>query len=309
MFFREAKARRWTKRQIKKNLNVNIPINCEQYIHSADKTALSALNKIPLLDTVCNKILSVMNDRQVNIINMSSMIHITEQQLPKIYIMVKSICKKIGIEMPELYLCLDRSPNAYAYGTEKHTLVIHSGLLECFEDDEIYAVLAHECGHIACNHMLYHTVARLVLGGGKIGLHELSTLFSGKGFVGNIVGGAISAVDSALELALYHWYRCSELSADRVAMICCENASPVIETMMRLAGGTIHIDSEINKELFISQTEDYKQIIDESKVNKVLEFLLTKDNEHPFLAIRAYEAQQFAASKDFERILSGKESD
>ena len=85
-------------------------------------------------------------------------------------------------------------------------------------------------------------------------------------------------------------------------MICCGSAIPVIETMMRLAGGTTHIDSEINKDLFISQAADYKQIIDESKVNKALEFLLTKDNEHPLLAIRAYEAQQFAVSEEFLSI-------
>ena len=135
-------------------------------------------------------------------------------------------------------------------------------------------------------------------------MQELGNAFAGKGLVGNIVGGAISAVDGALELALYHWYRCSELSADRIAVICCGSAFPVVETMMRLAGGTTHIDSEINKDLFISQAADYKQIIDESKVNKALEFLLTKDSEHPLLAIRAYEAQQFATSEEFMNIIN-----
>lgn len=302
MLFRKLKATCWAKKRIRKNITTLTPIDCERYIHNADRTALATLKKIPLLDTVCSKILTFLNDRQMSIINMSSKIHITKQQLPKIYLMVESICKKLGIEMPELYLELSREPNAYAYGTEKYTIVIHSGLLECFEDDEIYAVLAHECGHIACNHMLYHTIARVVLGSGKLGLHELTNAFVGKGIVGNIVGGAVSAVDNALELALYHWYRCSEFSADRVATICCGSASPVIETMMRLAGGTTHVDSEINKELFISQAKEYKQIVDESKVNKVLEFLLTKDNEHPLLAVRAFEAQQFSMSEEFANV-------
>lgn len=302
MFFRKMKAKHWTKKQIRKNITTLTPVDCERYIHSADRAALTALKKIPLLDTVCSKILSILNDRQVSILNMSSKIRITQKQLPRIYLMVESICKKLGIEMPELYLELSREPNAYAYGTEKYTIVIHSGLLECFEDDEIYAVLAHECGHIACNHMLYHTIARFVLGSGRFGLHELTNALAGKGIVGNIVGGAISVVDNALELALYHWYRCSEFSADRVATICCGSASPVIETMMRLAGGTTHIDSEIDKELFIAQAEEYKQIIDDSKVNKAIEFLLTKDNEHPLLAIRAYEVQQFALSEEFDKF-------
>ncbi len=88
-----------------------------------------------------------------------------------------------------------------------------------------------------------------------------------------------------------------------MAVICCGSATPVIETMMRLAGGTTHIDSEINKDLFIEQATDYKQIVDESKVNKVLEFLLTKDSEHPLLAVRASEAQQFAASEEFRSLI------
>ena len=73
--------------------------------------------------------------------------------------------------------------------------------------------------------------------------------------------------------------------------------------MMRLSGGTTHIDSEIDRELSISQAENYQQITTESKVNKALEFLLTKDNEHPLLAVRAYEAQQFANSEEFENIM------
>lgn len=233
---------------------------------------------------------------------MSNMVQISENQIPKIYNMVNSICKKIGIEMPDLYLKLDRSPNAYAFGTEKFTVVIHSGLIECFEDDEIYAVLAHECGHIACEHMLYHTIGKLVLSGGEFGLDSLSGMLASKGIVGSIIGNVVSLADSALELALYHWSRCSELSADRIAIICCGSASPVIETMMRLAGGTKHIDSEINKDLFISQAEEYQKLAAENKINKTLEFLLTKNNSHPLLAVRAYEAQKFASSEEFKSI-------
>lgn len=302
MWFREQKAKKWTKRIVEKNLKATTPIDCEQYIHDLDKTALVALKKIPLLDTVCSKILSIMNDKQNTIINMSTKIHITEKQLPKIYKMVQSICNKIGIDMPELYLELNREPNAYTYGTENFTIIIHSGLLECLEDDELYAVLAHECGHIACKHGLYHTIGGMVLSGGVFGLHELSNYLNSKGLFGGVAGNIVATVDSALELAFYHWYRCSELSADRVAIICCGSAEPVIETMMRLAGGTTHIDSEINKDLFISQAVDYQQSMEKNVINKGLEFLLTKNDTHPLLAVRAYEAQKFANSNEFKKI-------
>lgn len=304
MWFENYKARKWTQKTINRNMKTVTPVDCEQYIHSLDKTALVALKKIPLLDTICAKLLAIMNDKQNTIINMSTKIHITEKQLPKIYAMVESICKKIGIDMPELYLELNREPNAYTYGTEKFTIVIHSGLIECLQDDELYAVLAHECGHIACKHGLYHTIGGMVLSGGVIGLNELSNYLNTKGLVGAIAGNVVSAVDSALELAFFHWFRCSELSADRVAIICCGSAEPVIETMMRLAGGTTHIDSEINKDLFIAQATDYQQSMEKDIINKGLEFLLTKNDTHPLLAVRAYEAQKFANSDEFKKIIS-----
>lgn len=304
MWFRKRKAIRWTKKQISKNLSVATPVDCEQYIHPLDKNALIALKKIPLLDTICSKVWSVMNDKIDNMVNMSSMIHITEKQLPKIYNMVKSITNKIGIEMPELYLKLDRTLNAYAYGTEKFTIIIHSGLIECLEDDEIYAVLAHECGHIACKHSLYNMVADIILEKGVMfGVKELVRYLDGKGLLGSIAGDIISTVDSTLELAFYHWDRCSEFSADRIAVICCGSAEPVIETMMRLAGGTVHIDAEIDKNLFIEQATEYRNNVDKNIVNKGLEFLLTKNDTHPLLAVRAYEAQKFAQSEEFKKIV------
>ena len=303
MWFSNYKAKRWAKQIVRKNMNTATPVNCEQYIHPLDQAALAALKKIPLLDTICAKLFSIMNDKQNTIINMSTKIHITEKQLPKIYAMVESICKKIGIDMPELYLELDREPNAYVYGFEKFTLVIHSGLIECLQDDELYSVLAHECGHIACKHGLYHTLGDMVLKGSVLGLNELVNFLNSKGIAGAIAGHVVSIVDSALELALFHWVRCSELSADRVAIICCGSADPVIETMMRLAGGTTHIDSEINKDLFIAQATDYQQSMEKDIVNKGLEFLLTKNSTHPLLAVRAYEAQKFSKSSEFKSTI------
>ncbi len=302
-WLRDYKAKLWTEKVIRKNMSVSTPVDCEKYIHNHDKTALEALKKIPMFDTVCSKIIAILNDKQKTIINMSSKIRITEQQLPKVYFMVQSICNKIGIEMPELYLELNREPNARTYGTEKFTIVIRSGLLECFQDDELYAVLAHECGHIACKHGLYHTIGGLVLSGGEFGLHELGSYLNGKGLLGGWAGSIVSTVDSALELALFHWYRCSEFSADRVAVICCGSAEPVIETMMRLAGGTTHIDAQINKEAFILQATDYIKSMEDDKINKGLEFLMTKNNTHPLLSIRAYEARKFAESDEFKKIV------
>lgn len=293
--FRKFKARIWARKITRKNIKQATPINCEQYIHPTDKAALIALKKIPLFDTICSKALAVMNEPQRNIIAMSSKIRITEQQIPKIYYMVQSICTKIGIDMPLLYLELNRQPNAYTEGTEQFSITIHSGLLECVEDDELYAILAHECGHIACKHVLYQTMGRFILEGGSKGLQEIGNTLSK-----SLVGGIVTAtIDTTLRLAYFHWERCSELSADRVAAICCESPMPVIETMMRLAGGTTHIDRGINRELFIEQAVEYRNLVEENKLNKALEYCLTYNWTHPLLAVRAYEIREWAKTEDF----------
>jgi len=293
MFFRKQRAKRWTKKIISKNMQVTTPIDYKQYIHKTDKITFTALRSIPLFDKVCSKMLSFVDDPQFQILDMSSKIRITEKQVPRIYFMVQSIANKLGIDMPELYLELDREPNAYTWGYKKASITVNSGLLECFEDDEIYAVLAHECGHIACQHLLYQTIGDFILKGEKRGLRYI-------GLENTIIDDILT---TPLKLAFFNWQRSSELSADRAAVICCGSAEPVIETMMRLSGGSVHFDSEVNKELFIAQAKDYQELMSDSKINKALEFWLTKNRSHPFLAIRAYEAQQFANSDEFKNIV------
>ena len=295
MFFSQRKAQKWVKKTIKKNLSTQTPINSDNFIHPTDHAALEALKKIPLFDTLCNKLLKILGELNYSIENKATHIQITEQQLPEIHQMVKSICVKLNIEMPELYLKLDRDPNAYTFGSDKHFIVIHSGLLECLEVDELYAVLAHECGHIACKHVLYHTVGRLILNGGSYGLSKIDTLLNS-----TLIGSLLKETAiTSLELAYHHWNRCSELSADRVAVLCCEDADPVIESMMRLAGGVASIPYEVNRDLFLQQAIEYKDKVDHKKSAKILEFLKTGRNTHPLLAVRAYEAKEFYHSEKY----------
>ena len=84
MFFRKLKAKLWAKKQTKKNLKIKVPIDCKQYIHESDKSALEALKKIPLMDTICSKIVNALEAPE-RMLYMASCIHITEKQSPKIY--------------------------------------------------------------------------------------------------------------------------------------------------------------------------------------------------------------------------------
>ncbi|MBQ3010956.1 MAG: M48 family metallopeptidase [Oscillospiraceae bacterium] len=256
-------------------------IRSELYIHESDKAALAALKAIPGFTPLVKGFMKVWSEQQFRIENMSTNLRLSDKQLSKYYNMLPPICEKLGIEVPELYLTLNVKPNAYTYGDTKPFIVITTGLLETVPDELIPTVLAHECGHIACHHVLYSTIGRLLING-TIEALEL--------------GGLISL---PLQVAFYYWMRCSEYSADRAALICDGTSDKLVEMCMRFAGFDKDIQGEVDVNEFLKQAEEYREMVNGSAWNKTLEFLMYKNNDHPLNAVRAYEAKKWGDSEQF----------
>ncbi len=263
-------------------------VNPRDFIHENDRKALEALKAIPGFDQLTKAFMKVFSERSMKILNMSSKVRLSSEQCPRIYNLLVPICEKFGIPVPELYLEMDRTPNAYTSGDTTIYITVTSGLLELFTDEEIQAVLAHECGHIICHHVLYHTMGRMVLNGAAV--------FLGLG----------QLVTTALSVAFSYWMRCSEFSCDRAAAVFCGGPERVVDVMLRLAGGTSSIANEINAELFMEQAKDYEEYVDDSNWNKILEALVLMDATHPFLAVRAASVARWCGEKSFERITVGR---
>lgn len=261
-------------------------IDSSLYMHDSDKVALQALKAIPGFTPLLKAYMKVWSEQQFRIQNMATNIRINEKQMSKYYNMLFPICEKLGIEVPELYLELNVKPNAYTSGDTKPFIVMTSGLLDTLPEELIPTVLAHECGHIACHHVLYHTMGSLILNGatGFLGLGELVTL--------------------PVQVAFYYWMRCSELSADRAAMICDGTADKVIEMCMRFAGFTGDLKNEGNVDAFMEQAVEYRQMMQDSKWNKTLEFMMFGRADHPLNAVRAYECNEWKKSKEFSQGIS-----
>ena len=266
---------------------------CDVFTHPSDKKALDALKKIPFFDKVCSKIIAVLSEPFTKVYDMSSKVRITERQLPELHLMLTDICEKLKIDTPDFYLELNRSPNAYTYGDKRATVTVTSGLLECLSRDELYAVIAHECGHIATRHVLYTTMARLLLFGGTLGVD----MILGNNFI-------TAAVLAPIKLALAHWHRCSELSADRAAAVCCGNTTDIVCAMTKLAGGATGGAYQVDPLLFAEQAHDYKELLDEGKVNKLIEFSLIYNDSHPMPAVRANEILTFGTTDAFKPFIT-----
>ena len=252
-------------------------IQYNDFIHPSDKKALDALKAVPGFDLVLKKFMNVVGEKMFMIETTSSYLKLGPNQLPEIYNILVKVCRKLQIKVPELYLSLDRSPNAYTMGDTDVFIVLHSGLLETMTLEQIETVIAHECGHIVCHHVLYHTMGRFILNGAE--------MFA-KGFLSGVL-------ITSLQYAFAYWMRCSEFSADRVAAYYHASAEPVINVMMAFAGGTNNLQFDLNREEFFKQAQNYKVLIDGSTYNKVLEFIQFGQMDHPLNAYRAYEINEF----------------
>ena len=168
-------------------------IKATDFIHPEDAAALRQLESIPGFPTLVKKLMSMGLEQLQYGVNMASAIRLSPSQLPKLYNRLPPICKKLGIEQPEFYLSMDPNPNAWTFGDTKIFITITSGLVDMMTEEELDAVIAHECGHILCHHVLYHSIAHYVMDG-------LDSL------------GVLGSLGVPLQYAILYWERERELS-------------------------------------------------------------------------------------------------
>ena len=271
---------------------MGIVFDPERYTHESDRAALKALKAVPGFSALMKAFMNIWNERQQKILNMSSRIRLGEKQMRKYYDMLPPICEKLGIAVPELYLEMNVMPNAYTSGDTNPFIVITSGLLKTLPDELVPTILAHECGHIACRHVLFLTMGRIVLQG-----------------AGGLLSSSLpigSLLTVPLQMAFYYWMRCSEFSADRAAVLCDGNPGPMQEVCMRMAGWDKEIDADVDMQAFLDQAADYRELVGGNKWNKALEFMILSRATHPLMAVRATECGEWAKSIEYARILKGE---
>lgn len=262
----------------------------QDFIHPDDQAALNNLQSLPLFPECMKAFMRLGWEQFFHGTNMAQKIRLGPDQLPEIYRYLLPICDRLDIQEPELYLEMNPQPNAYTYGDTRTFVTLTSGLLEYLEEDEIQAVIAHECGHIFCRHVLYHTMATLIIQFGVplLGLPELVTM--------------------PVRLALAYWQRRSELSSDRAAAVAMGDARPVVDTMIRLAGGPKSLTGNVNLDLYLKQADAYDHL-QESQWDKALQGLAIMNAEHPFPAVRAREITRWCATDQFKKVIQALASE
>ncbi len=264
-------------------------ISSYEFIHPEDKAALDNLKAVPLFPEFVKAFIKAFPEHYFHGTSMAQKLRLRPEQLPEIYNFLPPICDALGIAEPDFYLEMSPYPNAYTLGDTKILISVTSGLVEYLDKEEFQAVLAHECGHIACRHVLYHTMAKMIVE------------------FGSRIFGPLAVAYKPVILALLYWQRRSELSADRASAVFMKNSQPVVDTMIRLAGGPKSVTGEVNIDLYIKQADAYDKLVEESLWNRALQGLAVMNADHPFLAVRTREIVKWCGSDHFQRIIKSLE--
>ena len=248
----------------------------DEFRHPNDARATEALKKVPGLDKVLAKILEYGLERLYYVDNVASNLRVTPQMFGRMHRSLTWACKIIDVPEPEMYVTVDPVPNAFTYGHTKPFITLTSGLIDMMSDEELFFVIAHEVGHIKAGHVLYGTMARNIA--------AVVTL------LGQATLGFGALLGQGLVIALYEWYRCAELTADRAALLCVQDIEPAYATFMKLAGGTTRLAAEMDRDEFLRQIRAYEDV-DRSSLDKAYKILLTLWRTHPFAMQRAKELE------------------
>lgn len=265
------------------------------YIHPLDSQALSALKKLPGIDTVLKKLLEIVHESSARVLFTANAVRVNEKQCPDLDAKLDVVCSTLGIEKPELYISVTQGGglgfNAFTGGVEKPFIVIYSSLLERLDDTEVLAVLAHEAGHIHCQHLLYKVAADILF-------RLTDQILRGSPFA------AIADLFSLpVRIALFTWQHKAELSCDRAALLVTQNERAVASTMMKLAGGTLA--SRLDLDEFIAQAKDFDKRAAENFLDKFWTMVIAGTMTHPFPVWRVSEIMEWAEKEDgYKRVLN-----
>ncbi|MCD8021103.1 MAG: M48 family metallopeptidase [Clostridiales bacterium] len=254
----------------------NLQINIHDIAHPVDKNLIAVLEAANINTLLCTPMEQLVEANYGTAL-MTGIV-VDEKNFPDIYSDLKACAKTLNINIPYTVVSNGISGiNAFATGTDRKPYIVISNLAaKLLTEAELKFILAHECGHIAMEHMVYHTAGSLaqIMGG----------------FV-PVIGGALSKVAS---FPLNCWNRCSEITADRIGLICCGDLHTSQMALLKLVGGFTDIsDVEIEHYIVQSRTLRNKQVL-----GRLGEYFST----HPVIYKRMEALNLFADSEMYYSI-------
>lgn len=255
--------------------------------HPLDRDATGKLGSIPGMDLLARKIQEFGMARAQTVALLGSGLKVSERQLPTIDRTYRETAELLGIDAPPKLYIMPGGVNAYTFEAQEPFVVLQSGLLSCFNEEELIFALAHELGHVLYGHARYSLMARNVNAVLKV--------------VGQATLGIGALVGKGVDLALLEWQRKAELSCDRVGVMALQDGgTSAITALMKLAGAPSELFRSLNVEAFLEQAREF-EALGESAIGGMHKLLVSATQNHPWSVRRAAELMSWLKEKGPEK--------
>jgi len=263
-----------------------IGLKADRFRHPLDLQATNTLKQLPGLDIAIRSVLGSVAEQFFYLNNIASSVLVSEKQLPHLHKLLIEACEILDLEPPQLYVQQNPTPNAYTFAMrgKQPFVVLHTSLIEMLTPEEIQAVIAHELGHLKCEHGVYLTMANVLV------------------LAANLLPAWGTVIAQSLQNQMLQWVRCAEFSCDRAALLAIQDPKVVMSVLMKLAGGSPTLAPLLNLEAFIEQAKAYDSIATDS-LGEMLQAAQTAQLTHPVPVIRAREIDRWASSAEYQSIL------
>ena len=266
-------------------------IGAVSWEHPADRAALQALRAVPGFDDVVRKVVAFLGgERGIRLLFQGNAVRAASDQFPRLWSLHVEVCSTFDWpRVPELFVSQTPVFNAGAYGMDDPFIVLHSAALELLDEDELRVLLAHELGHVVSGHVLYRTIAEILL---TVSLGALPFL----------AGVALLPI----RLAILEWSRKAELSSDRAGLLGGQDPVAAQRLFMKMAGGSRgqFAAGELNVDAFMAQANAY--LASHEGLDLIYKVVNTLGLTHPMHTVRAAELQRWIQSGEYDRILRGE---
>lgn len=262
-----------------------VGLKADHFRHPLDLEATAALKQLPGLDLMVRNLLGPMAEQIFYLDNIASSVLVNEKQLPHLHQLLLQACQILDLEPPQLYIRQHPAPNAYTFAMRGRQpfMVVHTSLVEMLSPEEIQAVMAHELGHLKCDHGVYLTLANLIV----LAAGQLPRL-------GDWVA-------QGLQAQILQWVRCAEFTCDRAALLVAQDPRVVASVLMKLAGGSPSLAPQLNLDAFLDQARAYDQI--NNQLGELIKQAQTAQLTHPLPVLRAREIDRWASSQSYQTLL------
>lgn len=193
---------------------------------------------------------------------------------PGLYALAQSASQRLGPGPVEIFVLPSRQLNAYTFGlTLPKVVVLHSGLVQSLDPDELRFVIGHELGHVALGHTWLNSLV-----GGLAGIPSPVAAFA------------------LLHLAFLWWNRACETSADRAGLLACGRADKAVSALIKVGLGVA-----------ARSPQELEYLVQQLLAREADPALLLGEalGSHPNVARRVAELRRYAASRDYQRLMAG----